>query len=316
MNKLSTRDIAELFVFSAIWGASFLFLRIAAPVFGPVFLIEIRVLTAFVFLLPIFLYLGKLKDVLLNWKMIFLISLANMALPFTLLAFTSLSLNAGFTSILNATVPFFTAIIALLFFSQYLSLLSITGLFVGFGGVVVLVFDPASTTPVAANYLAIGAGLLASLLYGAAANLTTQKLSGVSGLAITVGSLFFATIYLLPFALWQRPEIMPQGSIWLSVIALGVFCTGLAYVMFYRLIARIGPYRAVTVTFLIPLFSILWGAVFLEEQVTLFMALGCFLVLVGVSMTTGRLPIIAILSRGSDRGGVAASGKPGVSGDN
>lgn len=161
----------------------------------------------------------------------------------------------------------------------------------------ILVFDPASANPATTNLLAISAGLLASCLYATAANLTSEKLRGVSGLAITVGSLFYSTLYLFPFALLQRPEVMPQGAIWLSVLALGIFCTGLAYVLFYRLIGRIGSHRAVTVTFMVPLFSILWGSLFLAENITVFMVFGCMLVLSGVGMTTGKLPAVSTLFR-------------------
>lgn len=287
--KLGARDITDLLLLSAIWGGSFLFQRIAAPVFGPLFLVEMRLLCGFVFLLPFFLYRGKLPVVRQHWKLIAFISLANMALPFSLFSYAALHLGAGFSSILNATVPFFTGILAFLMFRQRLLSAQIIGLVLGFSGVVVLVLDPQSATPALGNLLAIAAGLVASASYGLAANLTSHRLRGVSGLAVTGGSLFFGSLYLAPLAVWKQPETVPTGWIWLSVIGLGVVCTGLAYILFYRLIDRIGSYRAVTVTFLVPLFSILWGSLFLGEQVTAFMLFGCLLVLLGVAMTTGTL---------------------------
>jgi drug/metabolite transporter (DMT)-like permease len=196
---------------------------------------------------------------------------------------------------LNATVPFFTAIIAFIFFGQRLSRLGVGGLMLGFLGVVVLVFDPSGTSSGVGNLLAIPAALFACVLYGTALNIVAHKLQGVSGLSITVGSLFFSSILLLPFALWQQPETMPRGSIWFGVLALGVLCTGIAYLLFYRLIARIGSQQAIMTTYLVPLFSILWGNLFLAESITLFMVFGCMLVLAGVGMTTGNLPKFAIL---------------------
>lgn len=289
MNSPTLRDYAELVLLSAIWGSSFLFLRVSAPVLGPVFLIEMRVLSALLFLLPICIMLGKHHEVLTNWRLIFLVSLTNMTIPFCLLAYASLSIGAGFASVLNSTVPFFAAIIAFVFWSQRMTMTSVSGLIVGFLGVVVLVFDPSSDSPVASNGQAIFAGIAAAMFYGTAVNITAFKLQGISGLSITVGSLTFASICLAPFALYSAPEVMPSVSIWASVIALGVMCTGVAYLMFYKLIARIGSHRAITSTFMIPLFSIVWGTLFLGEKITLYMIVGCALVLFGVAMTTGFL---------------------------
>ena len=113
-------------------------------------------------------------------------------------------------------------------------------------------------------------------------------MKGVSGITITAGGLLFSTIVLLPFSMAERPEVLPQGSIWWSVFALGVICTGFGFVMFYRLIDRIGAGRAIMTTYLIPVFSILWGNIFLGESVTLIMVVGCILVLLGVGLTTRK----------------------------
>ncbi len=283
------KDYLILILLSAIWGASFLFLRISSPVFGPFFLIEMRVSSALLVLLPVCIALGKHREAIANWRPIFILSLSNMTLPFCLLAFATLSIGAGFASILNATVPFFTALLAFIFWQQKISLVAIFGMLIGFIGVVLLVLDYSGLDAAEASLLAIGAGLAAALLYGLAINLMARNLSGVSGLAVTTGSLFFSSVCLIPFALWQMPEQMPTGTIWLSVLALGIICTGFAYILFYRLIARIGSQLAATNTFLIPLFSLFWGNLFLAEEVTLFMLFACMLVLLGVGLTTGSL---------------------------
>ncbi|MED5386501.1 MAG: DMT family transporter, partial [Pseudomonadota bacterium] len=134
-------------------------------------------------------------------------------------------------------------------------------------------------------------------LYGTALNLVSYRMQGVSGMAITTGSLFYSSILLAPLALWQRPDQMPQASVWLSVLALGVLCTGFGFILFYRLLARIGSHRAIMTTYLIPLFSIFWGYLFLAESITLAMLFGCMLVLAGVGMTVGKSERLAGLSR-------------------
>jgi drug/metabolite transporter (DMT)-like permease len=297
MNLPSTRDYLELLLLSAIWGSSFLFLRIASPEFGPVFLIEMRVLSGLVVLLPLSLLLGKHEEVFKHWRMIFVVSLTNMAVPFCFFAYAALNTSAGLLSILNATVPFFTAIVALVFFQQRLSVLAIGGMLIGFIGIVVLVFNPAGFASGTGSALAALAALFACVLYGIALNLVAHKLQGVSGMSITVGSLFFSSIVLLPFALWQQPVNLPQGSVWLSVLALGVLCTGFGYILFYRLIARIGSQQAIMTTYLISLFSMLWGYLFLAESITFFVVIGCMLVLGGVGMTTGKLPRNTLFSQ-------------------
>lgn len=288
-SKPALEDYLVLILLSAIWGASFLFLRIASPVFGPFFLIEMRVASALLVLLPVCFVLGKQHEIIANWRPIFLLSICNMTVPFCLLAYATLSIGAGFASIINATVPFFTAIIAFVLWKQRLAFTAIVGMLIGFIGVVLLMLDYSGPISQNANLLAIAAGILGSVFYGLAINLMAQFLPKVSGVAVTTGSLLFSSLILLPLAIWQMPATMPTGPIWLSVFSLGIICTGFAFVLFYRLISRIGSNLAVTNTFLIPLFSLFWANLFLAEEVTLFMLFACTLVLTGVGLTTGSL---------------------------
>ncbi len=287
MKKVSLRDISELIFLSAIWGSSFLFLRLTSPVFGPIFLIEMRVLSGLAVLLPLVLFLGKRAEFQKHWKMIATVSLMNMAIPFCFFAFSAVYIGAGLLSIINATVPIFSACVAYVVYKERLSRSSLLGLLIGFLGVVVLMFNPDESFG-SSGWLAILSALLACLLYGTAINLTVNNLQGVSGLTITAGGLFVSSLVLLPFALWARPEVLPVGNIWWSVFALGIVCTGFGFVMFYRLIDRIGAGRAIMTTYLIPVFSILWGNIFLGERVTLIMVVGCILVLLGVGLTTKK----------------------------
>ncbi len=288
-SKPALEDYLVLILLSAIWGASFLFLRMASPVFGPFFLIELRVASGLLVLLPVCIVLSKQHEIIENWRPILLLSLCNMTLPFCLLAYATLSIGAGLASIINATVPFFTAFIAFTLFQQRLSSTAILGMLIGFIGVVLLMVDYSNPQSATADLLAIAAGITASAFYGLAINLMGQYLPKVSGVAVTTGSLLFSSLTLLPLALWQMPDIMPTGPIWISVFSLGILCTGFAFVLFYRLIARIGPNLAVTNTFLIPLFSLFWANLFLAEEVTPFMLFACTLVLTGVGLTTGSL---------------------------
>jgi len=287
MKRVSLRDISELIFLSAIWGSSFLFLRLTSPVFGPIFLIEMRVLSGLAVLLPLVLFLGKRAEFQKHWKMIATVSLMNMAIPFCFFAFSAVYIGAGLLSIINATVPIFSACVAYIVYKERLSRSSLLGLLIGFLGVVVLMFNPGENFE-SSGWLAILSALFACLLYGTAINLIVNNLQGVSGLTITAGGLFVSSLVLLPFALWARPEVLPVGNIWWSVFALGIVCTGFGFVMFYRLIDRIGAGRAIMTTYLIPVFSILWGNIFLGESVTLIMVAGCILVLLGVGLTTRK----------------------------
>jgi drug/metabolite transporter (DMT)-like permease len=295
---VGSRDLLDLLLLAALWGGSFLLLRLTAPAFGPVFLIEMRVLTGLVVLLPILFYAGKVQELISNWRILALLSLTNMCLPFCLLAFTSLFLGAGTISILNATVPFFAAATGFFLFGQKIKLSAALGLVVGFSGVVVLMAGDTQAAASGTTLIAFAAGLSAAMMYGFSTNIINSRLLGVSGLAITTGCLFFSVLYLFPVVLiWARPDELPGGIMWLYVFILGTACTGLPYIMFYRLIVRIGAYQSLTVTYLVPVFSILYGALLLAEPVTGVMLFGSSLVLLGIAVTTGRLNVPAFLRR-------------------
>lgn len=289
--RISSENLLELLLLAALWGGSFLLLRVTAPSFGPVFLIEMRVLTGLIVLLPILFFYGKQRELVANWRIIALVSLTNMCLPFCLLAYASLSLGAGMISILNATVPFFAAAIGLLLFGQKVTAAAASGMAVGFTGVVVLMAGDNHAADAGSTLLAFVSGLTASLLYGYSANVINGRLMGISGLTITTGSLFFTVVYLLPIVYWNVPEVLPEGRMWLFVFILGTACTGLPYVLFYRLIMRMGAYQTLTVTYLVPMFSMVYGFFLLAEGVSVVMLAGSLLVLLGVAVTTGRIGV-------------------------
>ena len=283
------RDAVALVALAALWGASFLFMRVAAPRFGPVPLIELRVALAALALLPVLLAGGRLRAARANALPILVVGAINSALPFSLLAFATLSLTAGFASVLNATAPMFGALVAWLWLGDRLSAWRVAGLAVGFGGVLMLVWGKTGFKP-GGSGLAVVAALVATLLYGVAANYTKRRLTGVDPLATAAGSQVGAAVVLAPVAAWAWPRSAPPASAWAAVAALALACTAVAYILYFRLIVNVGPAKAIAVTFLIPVFGILWGAVVLGEAVTPRMVGACAIILAGTALTTGLFP--------------------------
>ncbi len=281
-------DVVELLTLAALWGGSFLFMRVAAPQFGPVALIALRVGIASCFLVPVLAWRGGLGALRTHWPHLLAVGVLNSAIPFCLFAYAELTLTAGFTSVLNAATPLFTAIVAFFWLGDRLSHWRVLGLTIGFVGVVVLV-GGSSVIDAKQGGLAVAAALGATVLYGLAASYTKRHLTGVPPLATATGCQLAATIVLTPLAIWLWPAQTPTGSVWLHVVALGIACTGVAYILFFRLIAHVGPTRAASVTFLIPVFGVLWGILFLAEQLTLNMVIGCAVILLGTSLSTGVL---------------------------
>jgi drug/metabolite transporter (DMT)-like permease len=275
-----------LFLLAALWGGSFLFMRIAAPVLGPVWLIALRVLIAGLVLLPL---VARRRHLALlrrhAWQLLW-VGFVSAALPFTLLAYSSLELTAGLTSILNATVPIFAAVIGFSVYAEKLDGRRVAGVALGFVGVVVLVGLPAGggSPPL----LSVLAGLAAAVSYVFAANFAKRRLTGIPALVFVSGSQLGAAVFLLPLMPLFPPPQTPGGLVIAAVLALAVLSTSLAFIIYFQLIREVGPTRTLTVTYLIPVFAIGWGALLLGEQLTLGMLLGGGLVLLGVALANSR----------------------------
>ncbi|PTT87245.1 EamA family transporter [Pelomonas sp. HMWF004] len=282
-------DLGELVLLAALWGASFLFMRVSVPEFGPVVLAAVRVGLASVMLLPLLASQGQLARLRQHWRGLLLVGLLNSAIPFALFSFAALSITAGLSSIVNATTPLWTALVAFVWLRQGLTRWRVLGLVIGFAGVAFLAWDKASFKAGAdhAGFWAVLACMGATLCYGLAANATKRYLTGVPPLAVATGSQFAAALLLAGPAAWLWPAQLPGAVAWASVAALAALCTALAYVMYFRLMSRVGPTNAVSVTFLIPLFAMLWGALFLQEAVTAQMVMGGGIVLVGIALALG-----------------------------
>ena len=287
---MKPRDLIDLVCLAALWGASFLFMRIAAPQFGPVPLIELRVAIAALVLSPLLTSRGGFAPLFRHWRPLGVLGLLNTALPFCLFAFSTLHLTGGLAAILNSTTPLWGAVIAWAWLGQRPSASAGVGLLLGFAGVALLARDKlgaGSQGPL----LAIGAALLGAFLYGVAAGYTRRALAGTEALAIATGSQIAAAIMLLPaaFLLWPRDAV--SASAWWAVIIMGVASTALAYFLYFRLIANVGPAKAITVTYLIPMFAMLWGALLINEAVTATMVAGCAVILAGTALATGVIAL-------------------------
>lgn len=285
---MTPKQLLALLGMAGLWGASFLFMRIAAPEMGPIGLILLRTLIAGLFLLPFLFWTKSHRGVRKHLAAIGVIGVIGSAMPFALIAYATLSVTAGYASILNATTPMFGAIVSWLWLKEKLSLPAVTGLFIGFLGVFVLVLGKGEMPRLDVG-LAVAAALFATLLYAVAAGMTRIYVADVNPLALATVSQLFAALSLLPLALFAIPEQMPSARAWWSVILLGIASTGIAYVIYFKLLSEVGPTKTLTVTYLIPGFGLLWGWMFLNESVTWPMIVGCGLILAGVGLTTGVL---------------------------
>ncbi len=281
---------------AALWGASFLFMRIASPEFGAMNMAGLRVLIAGLTLLPFFILACRsslLKMPAVQRKQtlkdLTIVSIGNSILPFMLFAYAALNLDAGLSSIVNATTPLWGAFFGVVLFGAALSRNGWLGLFTGFVGVVVLTSHKLSLG-ITHDVMGILAIVTATCLYGISSNYSKKRLGHVPALLVASGTMVIGTLFVLPILAWNVTDtdfFAVKWQAWASIIALGAFCTGFAYILFYRLIEFTGPTIAMSVTYLIPIFGVFFGRVFLHEPLYINMFVGGALILFGVMLTTG-----------------------------
>lgn len=283
MNKINA---LRLVILAAIWGSSFLFMKIGVPVFGPVTLIELRVGLAAVFLWCVFVWMKKR---FLFWhykKHFFIIGLFNSALPFLLFAYAAQTLTASLLAILNSAAPIFGALMSAVWLRSRMSLSSLLGLCLGVCGVVVLVLG--SVMVKNENWIwPLLAGIIAPACYGVASVYAKTAKVSVDAMENAHGSMWASTLLLLPIFLFSPVRQVPLLKDWLALFALAILCTGIAYLIFFKLIEEVGVVGALSVTFLIPVFGVLWAYLFLDEVVGWFTLLGGAMVLLGTAFTNG-----------------------------
>ncbi|ADU70215.1 DMT family transporter [Pantoea sp. At-9b] len=287
------QDYTRLILLAAIWGASFLFMRIAAPQFGAINTAFLRVLFGFIGLAVILLVLRSSFDFAGKLRAALILGVINSGLPFFMYCLAAKWLPAGYSAILNATTPLMGAVIGVTFFSEKLTVRKWIGVILGLIGITVITTLGESHAD--SNVLAgVAACLVATGCYGLAGFLTRRWISQRGGLdakTVAFGSQIGATLFLLPFfafSVAHEPDInWQQPTVWASVLAVGLICTALAYILYFRLIADIGPLRSLTVTFLIPPFAVLWGYLVLDETLSSGFVLGAVMVCVAVWMVVG-----------------------------
>ncbi len=273
-------DIARLLTLAALWGGSFAFMRVAVAALGPLWLASSRVTLAFLALYALALVRRDVPALRAHWRDYLTIGIINTALPFALFSFAAQHVTASTAAILNATSPFFATIIAALWLKDRVTPAKVIGMILGMVGVVLLVgWQPEAMST--HKLIAVSACLVAALSYGAASVFAKARLTGLPSFAIALYSQMTAMIVLAP----ALPFVPPPGSITplvaANVLALAIASTAIAYMLYFKLIATIGPARALTVTFLIPLFGVLWGFLFLDEKIGANTLAACALIVCG-----------------------------------
>lgn len=294
---MKPRDLTDLLLLAAIWGGSFLFMRVAVPGFGPVALAFVRVAGAALLLLPLLLWRGEAGVLRRRWRPLLVLGLLNSALPFLCFGYAVYTLPSALAAIFNAATPLFTALIAWAWLGDPLTRWRSLGLALGFAGVVGLALVKSVSTGAlgqlqwdGATGLAIGACLLGTLMYGVSASHAKRHLAGVPAMAMATGTQGAAALALALPAAAMWPANNPGLRDWLAAAGLAALASGLAYILYFRLIARVGPTGASSVTFLVPVFAALWGYAFLGEGVTGPMALGGAVILAGTALVLGLWP--------------------------
>ena len=300
---MSTANLFQLLLLAAIWGASFLFMRIAVPVLGPAWLIEARVALAALLLWAVARWLREPPLGLRGHGRVYLVlGLLNTALPFLFFAYAARTLPASLMSILNATGPIWGALIAALWERTPLRPRVVFGLLLGVAGVGLLLgVEPAALQ--AGAWPAIAATLAATCCYGIASNYA-RVVSTPGPLANAHGSMWAAVLWVVPLLAFMPPPVpsVPSSGVLATVAALGLLCTGVAYLLYFRLVAEIGAAPALTVGFLIPLFGVLWGWLFLGESVGWHTLGGAAVVVLGTALVTGFSPRTLWLAKAARHG--------------
>jgi drug/metabolite transporter (DMT)-like permease len=280
-------DIARLLLLAAIWGGSFIFMRVLAPVLGPVLTADLRVMIAGLTLILYFRIIKFDPQWRLHWKKYLLIGSINSALPFFLFSFAALHIPASYSVILNSTSPFFAALFSAMWLHERLTVPKLLGLVVGAVGVglVVRVGTVETDSMVA---LAVGSCLLAAICYGLTATYIRRFGKELKPMSIAGASQVMAGLVLIPLIPFSPMKGELTMTVGITVVVFSLLCSAVAYLLYYRLIADLGATKALTVTFLMPAFGMLWGFLILHEQITSGMILGAIMILIGCALVLAR----------------------------
>ncbi len=282
---MTLRQLAMLLGLAALWGASFLFMRVAVPAFGPVVLADARVALAGAALLAYAALIGARPTLRARWRDYLVLGTINAALPFTLLAAAELEIEASLAAVLNAMAPLFGALVAAVWLGERVTLAAKAGLVLGVAGVALVVGLSPFTIDLP-FILAVLACLAAAFAYGVGANLVRARFVGEPPLSLAIGQQLAAAVVLLPLLPVVAPREPPDAVDVACQIALALGSTGIAYLLYFRLLAELGATGGMTVIFVVPVFGVLWGALFLDEAIHLATVLGGGVILLSVWLIT------------------------------
>lgn len=285
-------DLFRMFVLAAIWGGSYALLRVVAPVFGGWDTAWLRVSIAGLVLVVYATLLSSPLGWKHWWKQYLFVGLFNSVFPFALIGFGMKTLPAGYGAIINALSPFFGLVFAAILLAERVTATRILGLVLGFVGVAMLI--NLGPVPLTNDVLiALGACVMATMSYGFAGVWVKKHMHGAPSMGLAGGALVVAGTAMTPFslALGHMPVEMPSNTVWFSLFTLAIVCTAIAYLLYFRLIADLGPTRAISVTFLIPFFGVAWGAVLFDEQLTRGAVFGALVILLGMALVLGVFPL-------------------------
>src|ERR671917_2304239 len=280
------RDFAGLILLGALWGGSFLFIRVAVPALGPFLLVELRVGLAAAALFLYALAVGSMPKIRNRWRSFLVLGFFNAAVPFSLISAAEIHLTASLAAILNSTTVMFTALVAAFWLGDPLTARKISGVLLGVLGVAVLVgWDPLPLSPIV--LLSVAAVLGASLCYGVGGVFTKRYFAGVPSLTLAVGQQTAAAGFMIPLAATDLPDRTPTPAAALCVLALAILSTAVAYLLFFYLISSAGPTSTSTVTLIVPVFGLIFGVLFLGEPVGWGTFVGLAVILSSVVLITG-----------------------------
>jgi len=284
---MALKQFLLLLFISAIWGASFIFMKVLSPVFGPVLSASLRMLVAALALFILF----KIQNYKVHWKrdykLFFIIGLGNAAVPFILYSYAALYIPASLSVILNSTSPMFGAIFGFLLIGDKLNPSKIVGLIVGTLGVIIVSSFSFSNSSFEV-YISIIACVLAATMYGVTGAIVKKYAQHIEPKALTLGGMLISGLAILPFAVISPVTGVITLNVLLLLIAFGVFSTAIPYVIYFKVLKEIGPVKALTTTYLMPVFGIIWAILILNEKLELNSVLGLIVILIGIYLISKK----------------------------
>lgn len=286
---MKPKDFAILILLGALWGGSFLFIRVAVPALGPFLLVDLRVGLAAAALFLYALAASRVPKIRYRWKSFLALGFLNAAVPFSLISAAEIHLTASLAAILNSTTVMFTAIVAAVWMGDTLTARKVVGIILGIIGVAVLVgWDPISVNGMV--LLSVAAMLGATFSFALGATYAKQAFSGIPPLGMAIGQQTAAAALLLPLSVASVPDQMPSLAVALCVLGLALLSTAVAFLIYFRLIENVGPTSTVTVTLLVPVFGLLFGVLLLDEPFGFGTLAGLGIILSSVVLITGFAP--------------------------